>query len=489
MTDIMTRNGLWAGICRACASVLFASALLFGTQGSVDAQEVPQRLELVPVTTQPIEPAGHSGVSRHFDLTINKAHVVEFTTPVSNIVLGNEAIADVYVEPSNPRRVFIIAREIASTNVYFMDASNDIMDQAEIQVVIDTDALRGAMGKLLPDEQIDVSVYGGSVFLSGVVNSSASVLKAVEIAQRFVSEAADITNLLSVSGSQQVILQVKVAEIDRATRKNLSASNTITLDKTFAGLSLATSAVSPTGAANIVSGTLDLDLFDNNIGSTTLAALERQALVKTLAEPTLTALSGESATFLSGGETAIPAGFDEQGNITVEYREFGVRLEFTPQVLDKGRINLNLVTEISSLDSANDATFGANVTYKGFATKRTETAVDLPSGGSIMLSGLLEDNINDTINGTPFLKDVPILGALFRSTEFQLDRSELIITVTAYLAEPNDARNPLGLPTDGFETASDIDIYLLGRLHREYSDGNRHFWESPVSGPFGYIMQ
>lgn len=486
---MLTRNGLRAGTAKLFIAALFAGAVLFGPATDGQAQEVPQRLELVPVTSQPIEPAGRSGISRRFDLTVNKAHVVEFTSPVSNIVLGNESIADVYVEPSNPRRVFIIAREIGTTNVYFMDASNDIMDQAEIQVVIDSDALRDAISKLMPDEQVEVSVYGGSVFLSGAVGSSGNAQKAVEIAERFVADSANITNLLTVSGSQQVILQVKVAEIDRATRKNLSASNTLTFDRTFAGLSLGTSAVAPTGASNVVSGTLNLDLFDNNIGATTLAALERQALVKTLAEPTLTALSGESAVFLSGGETAVPVGFDDQGNITVDYREFGVRLEFTPVVLSKGRISLDLVTEISSLDSANDATFGANVTYKGFATKRTETAVDLPSGGSIMLSGLLEDNVNDTVNGMPFLKDVPILGALFRSTEFQLDRTELIITVTAYLAEPNDAKNPLGLPTDGFETASDIDIYLLGRLHREYSDGNRHFWESPVAGPFGYIMQ
>ena len=466
---------------------MFAAALLLFAPAN--AQEVPQRMELTPIADEPLEPNGETGVARTFNLALNKAHVVEFTAPVSNIVLGNETIADVYVEPTNPNRVFLIAREIGSTNVFFMDQANRIMDQAEIQVLVDSDGLRHAIGKLMPDEQIDVSVYGGSVFLTGAVGSTGDASMAAKIAERFVAEPTDITNLLTVTGSQQVVLQVKVAEIDRATRKNLSASNTLTFDRAFSGLSATTSAVSPTGAANVVSGTLNLDIFDNNIGATTINALERQALVKTLAEPTLTAMSGESASFLSGGETAVPSGFDDQGNITVEYREFGIRLEFTPVVRDKGRISLALVTEISSLDSANDSTFGANVTYKGFATKRTETAVDLPSGGSIMLSGLLEDNVNDTINGMPFLKDVPILGALFRSTEFQLDRSELIVTVTAYLAEPTDAQNPLNLPTDGFETASDIDIYLLGRLHREYGEGDRKFWENPLSGPFGYIMK
>ncbi|MEQ8665988.1 MAG: type II and III secretion system protein family protein [Rhodospirillales bacterium] len=453
------------------------------------AQEVPQRMELTPIADEPLQPLGETGQTRTFQLALNKAHVVEFTTPVANIVLGNEAIADVYVEPSNPRRVFLIARQIGSTNAYFMDAGNRIMDQAEIQVLVDSEGLRDAITRLMPSEDVSVSVYGSNVFLSGSVSSTTAASDVARIAERFVAGPNNVTNLLKVEGSQQVVLQVKVAEIDRATRKNLSASNTLTFDRTFAGLTAATSAVSPTGASNVVSGTLNLDIFDNNIGATTIAALERQALVKTLAEPTLTAMSGETASFLSGGETAVPSAFDDQGNVTVEYRDFGILLEFTPVVLDKGRISLSLVTEISSLDSANDSTFGTNVTYKGFATKRTETAVDLPSGGSIMLSGLLEDNVNDTINGMPFLKDLPILGALFRSTEFQLDRTELVVTVTAYLAEPTSAQNPLGLPTDGFETASDIDIYLLGRMHREYGKGDRKFWDNPLSGPFGYIMR
>lgn len=468
-------------------ALAFVGGLTVTASSVVDAQQVPQRLDLVPVTAQPITPAGQSSVARRFDVTINKAHVVEFTTPVSNIVLGNETIADVYVEPANPRRVFIIAREIGSTNVYFMDGSNNIMDQAEVQVVVDADGIRDAVTRLMPDENIEISVYGSSVFLNGTVESSTKAANAFRIVEQFVGSAADITNLLTVTGSQQVILQVKVAEIDRATRKQLTASNTLSFTRPFGDLSLTTAAGAVTNT-NLVTGSLNLNVFDNNIGTTTLGALEQQSLVKTLAEPTLTAISGETATFLSGGETAIATGADENGNALVEYRDIGIRLEFTPQVLDKGRINLALATEISALDSNNDSTIDGN-TYSGFNTKRTETALDLPSGGTIMISGLLEDSVTDTIRGMPFLKDLPILGALFRSTEFQLDQSELIVTVTAYLAEPTGGSNALSLPTDGFETASDIDIYLLGRLHREYSDGNRHFWESPVVGPFGYMMK
>ncbi|NQV99802.1 MAG: type II and III secretion system protein family protein, partial [Rhodospirillales bacterium] len=163
-------------------------------------------------------------------------------------------------------------------------------------------------------------------------------------------------------------------------------------------------------------------------------------------------------------------------------------LDFTPVVLSKGRINLLISTEISEIDTTVTVTV-ANSTVNGFKTKRTQSTVNLPSGGSLMLSGLLENNVSNSISGLPFFKDLPILGTLFRSTQFQRDETELIITVTAYLAKPTGADAPLSLPSDGFEPASDIDIYLLGRLHREYGKGERPFWTNPVLGPVGYIMK
>jgi len=467
---------------------LFLAIAIAAVAVPAAAQQVPQRVTLTSISDEPLQPKGEAGAPRMFRLALNKAHVVEFSRPISNIVVGNEAIADVYVEPSNPYRVFLISRAIGSTNVFFMDANNRILDQAEIQVLVDSDGLGEAIKKLLPNDQVDVSVYGDSVFLTGTVGSTGQAADAVRIAERFVTDPALVTNMLKVAGSQQVILQVKVAEIDRATRKNLTAETTgLVLDNSSDAFDLNIATTAP-NLDSFGTGTLLLDKVSQNLGPVTLDALESQSLVKTLAEPTLTAMSGEQASFLSGGEIAVPTGFDDQGNVTVEYREFGVRLEFTPIVLDKGRISLELVTEVSATDSNNDVTI-QNSTFAGFATKRTESTVDMPSGGTIMLSGLLEDNMSDTIRGLPFLKDVPILGTLFRSTEFQLDQTELVVTITAYLADPASGQNALSLPTDGFENASDIDIYLLGRLHREYGPGDRTFWESPVFGPFGYIMQ
>ena len=191
-----------------------------------------------------------------------------------------------------------------------------------------------------------------------------------------------------------------------------------------------------------------------------------------------------SASFLSGGEFPFPSGLDENGNTIFEFKEFGILLEFTPVVLNKGRISLQISTEISAFVAATDANNPASLTQK-----RTETTVEMSSGGTLMIAGLLQDDMSDTIEGVPYLKDVPILGALFRSTAFTQQQTELVITVTAYLVKPIDSSRSASLPTDGFEPASDIDIYLLGRLHRHYSDSEETFWDNPLKGPFGYIMK
>jgi len=224
------------------------------------------------------------------------------------------------------------------------------------------------------------------------------------------------------------------------------------------------------------------------IGTPTFQALERQNLTKTLAEPTLTAISGETASFLSGGEFPFPSGLDDNGNPIFEFRNFGIGLNFTPTVLDESRISMQVSMEISAIDNTLALTI-SGATIPGLSVKRTETTIDLPSGGTLMISGLLRDNLSDSISGFPYLKDVPVLGALFRSTQFQRQETELVVIVTAYIAKPADTVTSAALPTDGFEPASDIDIYLLGRLHRHYAKGERPLWADPLRGPFGYIMK
>ncbi len=468
-------------LARAISVFIFSTMALAVGVSAVAAQELPRP----PVQSAPATQQGLGATSSNISLDLNSVRYITLAVPVRKIVLGNEQVADIHLEPNNPRQVFIVSKSVGTTNAYFMDAAGQIIQQLEISVTLGHGALKAALKKLLPDEDIDVTVFGGNIFLKGNARTAASAATAVDIAQRFVTgTTSSVTNMLQVLGSQQVILQVRVTEMSRAIRKNLAASTSLTRGTTR-GFNIKTTATTPTLTA-FGSGALQLGL--QGIGTTTVSALERQSLAKTLAEPTLTATSGQSASFLSGGEIPVPTGVDQNGNAIITYREYGIRLNFTPTVLDQGRINLKVSTEISAIDTNNTVTL-SNLTVNGFTAKRTETTVDLPSGGSLMMSGLLQDNINDVISGLPFLKDIPVLGALFRSTEFQRDETELVVTVTAYLAKPTGNNAKLAVPTDGFEPASDIDIYLLGRLHREYGKGERPFWKDPLKGPFGYIMR
>ena len=467
---------------------------VFFSWTAVSAQEVPQRRPLATAPApakaqQPATPTAPSAEPELIELSLNKAKVITLNAPVSQIIVGNEAIATLNFDPEQPTQVIIVSKAIGSTNIIFMDEDGGIIKQAEIRVFFDHGGIEAALAKLLPDETIDVTVFRDSVFLTGKVHSDRAASNAVNIAVRFVAEPANIVNMMTISGSQQVILQVRVAEMDRDVRKNLAVRGTFSKafnipDASSPGLK----GINFTTAANVTAfATGTLFTNSNVFGDPTFQVLEQQDLVKTLAEPTLTAISGQTASFLSGGEFPFAAGLDENGQTIFEFREFGISLEFTPVVLDNGRINLQISTEISSLGDT--ITIGEGNTFQSLVSKRTETTVELPSGGSIMISGLLQDDITSNVTGFPYLKDIPILGALFRSQTFLKQQSELIITVTAYLVKPVDRANDMTWPTDGFESASDVDIYLLGRLNSLYGDSERGFWDYLLEGPFGYIMK
>lgn len=420
------------------------------------------------------------------NLSLNKARIVTLSRPVGKIVIGNEAIADIHFELEQPTKIFIISKAIGTTNVFFMDVGGNIIEQVEVSVTFDNSGIKGALVKLLPGENIDVTIYRDNIFLTGRVKSATVAANAANIARRFVGDSINVTNMLTIAGSQQVILKVRVSEMDRNVSKNLTANTILTKSARTSRPNFNIIGVSPDADAISAFATGALSFGTNVIGPTAFSILEEHALVKTLAEPTLTAISGETASFLAGGEFPFQSGTDDNGNVIFEYREFGVRLEFTPVVLDNGRISLKLSTEISALGET--ITIG-DVTVQALTQKRTNTTVELPSGGTIMISGLLENNVTDTIRGVPFLKDIPVLGALFRSKAFLRQETELVITVTAYLVKPIDNFQSVAGPTDGFEPASDIDHYLLGRLHRYYGKGGPLDWGKSLKGPFGYIMR
>ena len=466
--------------------LLLALAALVAATGVALAQSAPAPQPLIPVARQVlVEDAVDLAARQIIAVPLSKARLINLPQPVSDVVVANPDIADVIVK--KPRQIFVIAQAIGTTTVFFMAQDGSVVLQAEIQVDIDARSIRAALAHLLPDSEINVKSYRDGVFLTGAVRSPEDSASAVAVTRRFVAEDTDIVNMLTVAGSQQVVLKVRVAEIARTVVKNLAVNQRVSIG---GGGELLLNFTAPTALTGI-------DFFSvGNVGTgidgvlspSAFGALEEQGLIKTLAEPTLTAISGETANFLAGGEFPFPTGLDDNGNVVVEFRDFGIGLNFTPVVLNENRINLQISTEISAISQANAVTI-AGFVIPGIATRRTETTVDMQSGGTIMIAGLLQDDATNNVRGFPFLKDVPVLGALFRSTQFSRNETELMVIVTVYLAKPIGNTDRLSAPTDGFVPASDVDIYLLGKLQKEYGAVDMPPWAVPLEGPYGYIME
>ena len=281
--------------------------------------------------------------------------------------------------------------------------------------------------------------------------------------------------------------------MSRTTVKNLSSSTAFSRLIKNRTINLSTASIFPADVIPAATGAVTFNKF--GLRETAFTALEQQGLVKTLAEPALTAISGETANFLAGGEIPTPSGVDNSGNLIVDFKEFGVALSFTPVVLDKNQISLRISTEVSRQSDENKlvlpfGTADQTVDVLGISIRRAESTVNLASGTSMMIAGLLERNETNIVDGTPLLKDIPIIGALFRSEAFQRNYTELVVIVTPYIIRPVDPSQKLKLPTDGFVTASDIDIYLFGRLYKQYGRNKNTVQKIPIlNGPIGYIMK
>jgi pilus assembly protein CpaC len=466
-------------------------------------------------------------------VALNKARPIDLPAATHDVVIGNPAIADVVVRA--PTQIFITGHAIGDTNVFFLDARGQLLRRVEIHVGPDAEGAHTAIAALLPDDDIRVLSVGDSLFLTGKARSQDVVNSARTIARRFVANDANVVNQISLLGAQQVMLRVRVAEMDRNLVKQLGIRTFLTQNGKQIGATLNggnTSGVSnggigpqnpnyqfpvtsPSavgslpvqsqslfgslpGTSNVLGGGGEYStLASNNPGSwvsvlpwnllINFAALEQEGLAKSLAEPNLVTLSGETARFLVGGEVPIPTA-SVNGVVTVEWKPFGVGLVFSPVILNNGEINLKLESEVSAIDSTISISTGSGITVPGFTTRRATTAVELPSGGSLMIAGLMQDNVSNSLNAIPGLRDVPVLGALLGSTAFQRQETELVVTVTAYLVNPV-SHNSLDLPTDGFLPSSDLKRYFLMSLQETYVGKPPGLSPSALKGPVGYIVE
>jgi pilus assembly protein CpaC len=328
-----------------------------------------------------------------------------------------------------------------------------------------------------------------AIVLNGAASSPQAADNARQMARQFVANDNQLVSLVKVGSDQQVLLRVRVAEVSRQVVKQLGVSEVLSRPGGAAATGFGDFAAAsgrlltnPTAFATVI-GNLTIGGIDQL--TFTFQALEQTGLVKVLAEPNLTAISGETASFLAGGEFPVPVPQDAN-TITVQYKQFGVRVNFTPVVLSPGLVSLKVGTEVSQLSTNGAVTLG-NFTIPALTVRRADTTVELPSGGSLVIAGLLQNNITSNYEGLPGLKDVPVLGQLFRSTKFQRDETELVVTVTPVLAKTADP-TALALPTDGFGPANDVGMYFLEKLYSTYR-GNAPRPTGTLRGPVGFVLE
>jgi len=441
---------------------------------TLDAGALAQPRPLPPLSVMDRPP---SAVVR---VPIAKTRPIDLPTAVSEVVIGSPEIADVLVR--SPTQVFLMAKSVGDTNLFFLDRNGKLISRMEVHVHADVEGIKAALQQYLPDETIEVGAVGGSVTLSGTVRSDAAAATAVQLTRRLVPADENIVNMLKVAGESQVLLRVKVVEMNRQVLKGLATDWAIGANNT-------TGDADVTAAVDQVVGNLSTSSFTSLTAAflpyammLNIQAAETDKLVQTLAEPVLTSLSGEEARVMAGTEypVAVTNVTDGVAYTSVEYRDIGVSMVFTPVIVGPGRINLKVSTAVTTIESTSSSGFPV------LSSRRASAAVEVPSGGTMMIAGVLRNDLTTTMEGVPGMMDVPILGALFRSNSFQRQESEMVVIVQPYVVQPTQTQK-LSLPSDGFQPASDLDRDLLGRLNKVYNKNDLPT-EAP-SGPIGYIVQ
>jgi pilus assembly protein CpaC len=452
--------------------------------------------------------AGGTGRTQHIDLGINKAIIVELPEDARDVLVSNPQVVDAVVR--TPRQIYVVGMGAGPSNAFFFTASGKQILNLEINVQRDTAELKRVIERNIKGADVTVDTINDNVVINGTVKNAADAAAAREMAIRYVTDPGkplardSVVNRVGIRGGDQVMVRVRVAEMQRTLAKQLGVDFRAVFD---VGGNVPINLISSNpfsllGQALSTSQALRVgQISAGNAVETSLKAFERSGLVRTLAEPNLTAVSGESAKFLAGGEFPVPVSRDTDGNVQIEFKPFGVGLGFTPVVLSEGRISLRISTEVSELTGENSFlaqgglalnSSGALVqlpglTVPGLRVRRAETTVELPSGGSMVIAGLLQETMKQNIDGIPGLKNLPILGSLFQSRDFQSGETELVIVVTPYLVEPTSPKN-LAMPTDGFVNASDAEAVLLSRLNAVYGEKGKQP-QGTLKGPIGFIVR
>ncbi|PLR24430.1 pilus assembly protein CpaC [Caulobacter zeae] len=508
--------------------------------------------------------------ARVLNLPRGKSAIIELPVDVRDMLVTNPQVADAVLR--NPRRIYVLGVGKGSTDAVFFDAAGRKLLTLAIRVDEDAGLLQDTLRKVLPDSRIEVQPVRDSVILTGTVANAGDASKAALVAQQFVGKPELVVNMLSIAGKDQVMLKVRIVEVQRSIIKQLGVSTNNLLndgfktyslgrENTFAinggmvggmnacygrnnirttnytnnasvtnqgsvtsgnttsnGSSVSTTVqstdpltgtvttttttsagpTSSTGTSNSLTGIISsaasnaYSMATGNNLNACLQAFERVGLIRTLAEPNLTVVSGEAGKFLAGGEFPVPTGSDSDGRVTVEFKPYGVGLGYTPVVMSGGRISLKLSTEVSELSSLGAFTLGSGTSstlvIPGLSVRRAETTVELPSGGALMIAGLLHQQTKENIDSLPGMTSLPILGSLFRSRDYLNGETELVVIITPYIVDPTRPQDQQ-TPADGLQIAGDMSTVLLGRLNKVVKAPPGANSERTYQGPVGYVIE
>jgi pilus assembly protein CpaC len=440
--------------------------------------------------------AASEGTSRFIPLGIGKSVAIDLPADIKDVLVADPKIANAVVRSS--RRVYMIGVAVGQTNIFFFDADGKQIAGFDIAVTRDLNGVRAALKQSMPDSDIHIEGVGtDGVMLSGTAANAAESQHAFEMAARLVGGETKVVNGLAVRGRDQVLLKVTVAEVRRDVIKQLGIDLSGSINYGTAVVNF-----NSTNPFSVTGQPLADSFIRGNFPSVnaTLRAMERAGVIRTLAEPNLTAISGETATFVAGGEFPIPNGLSCDTTRSppicqpqITFKKFGVSLVFTPVVLSEGRISLKVMTEVSDLSTENAMTLqvagSGSLTVPSIQTRRADTVVEIPSGGSLAMAGMIQEQTKQAINGLPGLQQVPILGTLFRSRDYVNHQSELMVIVTPYVVRAV-AQKQLSKPDDGFADPTDPQTIFLGSLNRVYGVAGKSdtLRGNNYHGKYGFIL-
>ena len=430
--------------------------------------------------------------ARPLSLGVGKSVVIDLPRDVKDVLVADPKIANAIIRSA--QRAYIIGAAVGQTTIVFFDSSGQQIAAYDIAVKRDLNGLQTALKQLLPNADIHAEGLGDSVVLTGNVATPIEAQQAGDLAARLAG-ADKVVNQIAVKGRDQVMLKVTVAEVSRSLIKQMGIDLSANLSYGSSVVTFNNTNPFTANSQPLVSGNTLTTAFGTKPSvSATLRAMESAGVVRTLAEPNLTAISGESATFIAGGEFPVPTGVTCQtqtsgavGNCSpsVAFKKFGISLNFTPVVLTEGRISLHVMTEVSEVSTDNSISI-SGLTVPSIKTRRAETTVEIPSGGAMAMAGLIQSQQKQAINGLPGIDTLPVLGSLFRSRDFVNNQTELMVLVTPYIVRAVRPKD-LSRPDDGFAAAADPQADLLGSINRIYGVPGHTDPSQSYRGTYGFI--